>query len=119
MKLLVIDDDRHVANKIAAAVAEFGEVAICTVVNSFSGVMPPKDEVISAIAGADFILLDGMICGEYDGKDLLPHCTGKKVLGISNSSNLGEHNWHGKGDLKYGAPNAIDSLKAKVAEMIS
>lgn len=121
MKLLVIDDNRHAAKKIAAVVAEFGEVVVCTTDDSLFGKMPAKDVVVNAITLADLVLLDGQICREYSGKDLLPHCAGKKVLGISTQFNLGEgeNNWYSKDALSDGKQYAIDSLREKVAKMVS
>ncbi|MEK7585352.1 MAG: hypothetical protein AAB455_02485 [Patescibacteria group bacterium] len=90
MYILVIDDDKHTAVKIAEALAEIGEVEICSAEPLRS--MPSKEQVLASIEKADLILLDGKICPEYDGPDLLPHCSGKKVLGISSRFDLGEHN---------------------------
>ena len=85
--------------------------------------MPPKEKVVDAIKQADFILLDGQICREYDGKQLLPLCKGKKVLGISTQFDLGDHNWFGKDRLtssnKAQNQDAAMSLKEKVEQMLA
>lgn len=117
MRILVIDDNKYTATKLAEALAEIGEVEVCSA-EPFNP-MPPKDQVIASIGKADLVLLDGKIGPEYDGPDLFPHCSSKKVLGISTRFNFGEHNWHGKERLAEGRVDAVESLRKKVREMLA
>ncbi len=123
MKILIIEDGRATAEKLANALSELGEVSTCTRPDPFEvefekAMMPPKEEVIHMIENADIILLDDDLQTSYRGRDLLNNCEGKKVLGISTKIDLGHAVWYAKDHLSDDRPHVAESLREKVRSLM-
>lgn len=127
MKILIIEDGLCYANEMAKALEDLGHVVVCTVpslreVNfDYSKIlMPPKDRVLGLIGEADIILLDNDLGShEYDGKDLILYCEGKKVIGISNGVCFGNATFNGKEYLSYARPDIAETLRSLVIKVVT
>lgn len=83
MKILIIEDDEMPAFLMSIALSDLGDVEVCTTE------MPTLEEIRVKILEADVVLLDGYLRTSYEGRDLLPFCNGKIVIGTSTSECLG------------------------------
>ena len=106
MKILIIEDVDWCAGSIAEVLKGLGEITVFTTekVELDSGFidkrMPPLEKAVELIKEADVVLLDEGLGPNYSGKDLLPYCSGKKVVSISVSSIPGMVSWTEKLDLQ-------------------
>lgn len=113
-RILIIEDQLDNVQRIAAMLSVIPHVVIRVCTENYKPpgqrfgreTMPPKEDVIKAIQGADIIFLDGHlgVNATYYGEDLFPHCKDKLVIGTSTDEKIsfGEFNFRGKWDLEIG-----------------
>jgi hypothetical protein len=115
MKILIIEDDEMPAFLMMRALSDFGEVEFCMK----DGLMPTIEEIRVKVLEADMILLDDDLRTSYRGRDLLPFCAGKIVVGTSTQTPLGSVQFTGKGCLSM-SPGCIaaQDLRKLVANQL-
>jgi len=128
-RILIIEDVNKNAKALENAIQGLGEIVLCTMPNfnevrDFKKmVMPSEEEAVRLISEADIILMDCELGTKtpYSGKELLPHCRGKKVIGISRLIVEDcEKNFGGKELLNDDQfPDEADKLRKLVSEALA
>ena len=124
MKILIIEDSVFYARCISRTLESLGEITFAIresleLLEEYGVAncgMLPMQEVVQLIMEADLVLLDQDLSDEFTGKDLIPFCEGKKLVGISSNTQLGTVNWNRKEYLDR--PEIAEDLRLLVKKTI-